>query len=94
MLESAVERVFADRVRSLGGLSFKFAPLHAGNPDRIVLLGGRIYLVELKADGGTLDPAQVVWHRRAAERGVVVQVVTGSAEARAWLPPEESSRQG
>lgn len=86
MLESAVEAVFAQRVRDLGGLSFKFAPIHAGNPDRLVLLDGNIYLVELKADGGTLDPAQVLWHRRALERGVKVYVVTGSAEARAWTP--------
>ncbi len=86
MLESAVEAVFANRVRALGGLSWKFAPLHAGNPDRIVILDGTVYLVELKADGGKLDPAQVVWHRRAAERGVVVQVVAGSAEARSWNP--------
>lgn len=85
MREAAVEQVFARRVRALGGLSFKLAPLHAGNPDRIVLLpGGRIYLVELKADGGQLDPAQVVWHRRAAELGTVVQVVTGAEEARRW----------
>jgi hypothetical protein len=87
MLESAVERVFNRRVRELGGLSFKFAPLHAGNPDRIVLIDGQTLLVELKGDGGTLDPAQVLWHRRAAERGVVVYVVTGSSEARTWLPP-------
>lgn len=87
MLESAVEAVFAHRVRDLGGLSFKFAPIHAGNPDRIVIMpGGLICFVELKADGGTLDPAQVLWHRRALERGVKVYVVTGAAEARAWTP--------
>ena len=86
MRESAVETVFAARVRQLGGLSFKFAPVVAGNPDRAVLLEGQVIFVELKADGGTLDPAQVLWHRRAAERGVLVQVVTGSAEARAWVP--------
>jgi hypothetical protein len=87
MLESAVEAVFARRVRELGGLSYKFAPVHKGNPDRIVLINGMVILVEIKADGCKLDPAQVLWHRRAAERGVVVQVVTGSAEARGWLPP-------
>lgn len=86
MLESAVERVFNKRVRDLGGLSFKFAPLHAGNPDRIVILDGAVHLVELKADDGVLDPAQVLWHRRAAERGVYVYTVTGSAEARSWNP--------
>lgn len=86
MLESAVEAVFARRVRDLGGLSYKFAPLHAGNPDRVVILDGEVIFVEIKADGGKLDPAQVLWHRRAAERGVIVQVVTGSAEARSWTP--------
>lgn len=87
MLESAVERVFNKRVQQLGGLSFKFAPIHRGNPDRIVILpGGWIGFVELKAEGGELRPDQVLWHRRAAERGVHVYVVTGSAEARAWIP--------
>jgi hypothetical protein len=88
MLESAVEAVFARRVRDLGGLSYKFAPVHKGNPDRIVIINGMVILVEIKADGGKLDPAQVLWHRRALERGVVVQVVTGSAEARSWKVPE------
>lgn len=86
MLESAVERVFDERVRKLGGLSFKFAPLHKGNPDRLVILDGATYLVEIKADTGALSPAQVLWHRRAAEKGVHVYVVTGSAEARSWNP--------
>ena len=86
MLESAVEQVFARRVRDLGGLSFKLAPLHVGNPDRIVLLDGHVYLVELKAEGGKLAPAQVLWHRRAAKTGNRVYVVTGSSEARIWVP--------
>lgn len=87
MREAAVETAFAKRVRDLGGLSFKFAPLHAGNPDRLVLMpGGHMYLVELKADGGRLDPAQVLWHARAAALGIIVQVVTGSEEARTWEP--------
>lgn len=93
MLESAVEAVFDRRVRDLGGLSFKFAPIHAGNPDRIVLLPpvypsteGEVSFVELKADGESLSPAQRLWHARALERGIVVGVVTGSAEARAWTP--------
>jgi hypothetical protein len=87
MRESSVEAVFARRVRDLGGLSFKFAPVHAGNPDRIVLLpGGLVCFVELKADDGELHRAQKLWHRRAAERGTEVYVVTGAEEARTWLP--------
>ena len=87
MRESAVEAVFAKRVRDLGGLSFKFAPIVAGNPDRIVMLpGGVIRFVELKADDGALRPDQVLWHRRALELGTAVEVVTGSEEARNWTP--------
>lgn len=87
MRESAVEAVFARRVRDLGGLSYKFAPVHAGNPDRIVLLpGGVVRFVELKREGGRLDPAQRLWHRRAAKLGTVVDVVTGAEEAREWDP--------
>lgn len=87
MRESAVEAVFRTRVRELGGLSFKFAPLHAGNPDQIALLpGGLIRFVELKADTGALHAAQLLWHRRALELGTEVHVVQGSPEARLWLP--------
>lgn len=86
MLESAVERTFNDHVREMGGLSFKFAPIVKGNPDRIVLLDGHTYLVELKADEGELSPSQRLWHRRAEEKGVHVHVVTGSKEARSWKP--------
>jgi len=87
VLESAVEKVFAQRVRDLGGLSWKFAPLTAGNPDRLVMMpNGVLLLVEIKADDGKLDPPQVLWHRRARELSTTVQVVTGAAEARAWTP--------
>lgn len=87
MRESSVEAIFNSRVRELGGLSYKFAPVHAGNPDRIVLLpGGLVCFAELKADDGALRPDQKLWHRRAAERGTVVYVVTGAEEARRWTP--------
>lgn len=85
MLESAVEAIFAKRVRELGGRSFKFAPVVAGNPDRIVLMpGGVIRLVELKADSGAVSPVQRLWHARAADLGTIVEIVTGADEARAW----------
>lgn len=82
-----MEAIFAKRVRELGGRSFKFVPADAGNPDRIVLLpGGVVRFVELKAEGGQLHAAQVLWHRRALELGTRVHVVTGAQEARTWQP--------
>ena len=87
MREASVEAIFARRVRALGGLSYKFAPTHAGNPDRIVLMpGGIIRFVELKADDGELRPDQRLWHRRAGELGTVVHVLIGAEEARHWTP--------
>jgi hypothetical protein len=88
VLERSVEAIFARRVRDLGGESWKFAPVCAGNPDRIVLMpGGGVFLVELKAPGGRLSPIQRLWHARAEKLGTVVQVVEGALEARSWLPP-------
>lgn len=78
MLERDYERKFVARVRALGGMTLKLAPTTAGAPDRLVILpGGRIELVELKAPGGRLRPVQEVWHRKAAARGVRVRVLTG-----------------
>lgn len=84
-LESRVEARLRDRVRKAGGMSVKLAPTEKGVPDRLVILGGRVYLVELKAVGGAVSPAQAVWHRRALERGVRVVVLTGRDEVDAWV---------
>jgi hypothetical protein len=90
MRESTVEAIFARRVKDLGGQSFKFAPVVAGNPDRIVLMpGGGVFFVELKAEGGALSPVQRLWHKRAADLGTVVEVVEGAVAARSWAPPGE-----
>lgn len=61
MREADVERYFVRKVREAGGLPLKFAPPGwAGAPDRIVLLpGGRVVFVELKAPGKKMRPLQV-----------------------------------
>lgn len=88
MLERNVERVFSQRVRSLGGVTYKIAPTHAGLPDRMVILPGHpIYLVELKADDGRVDPAQAVLFSRLARLGTHVIIVRGATEAREFTPP-------
>ena len=60
MLESEIEKELVRRVRAAGGKAFKWvSPGNAGVPDRIVIMpGGRIWFVELKADTGRLSPAQ------------------------------------
>lgn len=50
MLESRVEKHLVDRVKARGGLCLKFtSPSLAGVPDRIVIIDGQVYFVELKA---------------------------------------------
>jgi hypothetical protein len=59
-------------------------PTEAGVPDRMVLHRGRIFLVELKTDTGSLRPAQINWHRKAAQNGVDVIVLKGLEEVVKW----------
>ena len=84
--EARLERIIYDGIRKLGGLCEKVAPTRWGIPDRLVLLpGGRIYLVELKADKGSVRPAQSVWHRKAERLGAQVIVLQGEAQLHSWL---------
>lgn len=86
MTEARLETFFIHRVRLLGGFSEKMAPTSVGIPDRLVILpGGIVRLVELKTDSGRLSPAQREWHKRAAQRGVLVATVYGEAGVVAWL---------
>lgn len=85
-LEASLEAHFYRQVRLLGGMVDKIAPTRKGMPDRLVLLpGGRVYLVELKADNGSTSPAQRLYHQRAAELGTRVQLLVGRSGIDAWL---------
>ena len=61
MREKTIETKLVKAVRAIGGLAPKFvSPGLDGVPDRLVLLpGGRIAFIELKAEGKTLRPLQV-----------------------------------
>jgi hypothetical protein len=86
MREREVERILGERVHRLGGLYFKIAPTHVGLPDRMILLpGGRIILVEVKAENGHLDPAQRLLHKRMLDVGTEVVVIWGPEQARNFL---------
>jgi hypothetical protein len=82
-----VEAFLVKRVRLLGGQSIKLAPMQAGIPDRLVLLpGGRLFLVEVKAVGETPSEIQRHWHAKALkDQGVVVHVLVGEEGVRQWL---------
>ena len=89
MNEAQLEARFRQAVRSAGGLIEKLAPTSAGVPDRLVLMpGGRMFLVELKADGGSLRPIQRHWHERAAALGTEVIVLRGLPAVLSWVQAE------
>ncbi|MBH8600504.1 VRR-NUC domain-containing protein [Thermoactinomyces sp. CICC 23799] len=60
MREKQIEQRFKREVERRGGLALKFTPPGwVGAPDRIVLMpGGRVAFVELKAPGGRVRPLQ------------------------------------
>lgn len=57
MKESEIEARLVRGVKALGGVAYKFvSPGNVGVPDRLVVLpGGRVIFVELKAEGGRLS---------------------------------------
>lgn len=61
MRENKIEKTLVRAVRNSGGLAIKLvSPGWAGAPDRLILMpGGRLAFVELKAPGNNLRPLQV-----------------------------------
>jgi hypothetical protein len=86
MRETAVERRLSMLVQRAGGKSVKIMPVVAGTPDRLIILPpGRMYLIETKAPNGVLRPAQRVWHARALEMGVVVELLWNTKQVDEWV---------
>lgn len=76
MRERDVEAYFVKRVKEAGGLQRKFvSPGRKGVPDRIAVLGGLVYFVELKAPGKLLRDDQVREHVKLRKAGCEVWVV-------------------
>lgn len=90
--EAQLEKMLHDGVRHLGGMSMKLAPTTAGMPDRLVLWpGGRIDLVELKTDKGSVRRIQEIQHHRIAKLGTYVQLVRGESGIRSYLASKQQS---
>lgn len=77
MREKAVEQKLTLMVKKRGGICPKFiSPGMDGVPDRLVLLpGGRIAFIELKAEGKTLRPLQVRRKRQLDALGFSVYCI-------------------
>jgi len=79
MREKQVEQKLVKAVKAAGGLCPKFvSPGTAGMPDRLVLLpGGRILFVEVKAPGKKPRPLQIHRHEQLRALGFRVVVIDG-----------------
>ena len=79
MRESNIESKLVKAVKSMGGLAPKFvSPGLDGVPDRLVLLpGGIIAFIELKAPGKKLRPLQVRRKRQLETLGFSVYCIDG-----------------
>lgn len=77
MREKIIERKLAATVKKTGGVALKFvSPGFDGMPDRLVLLpGGRITFVEVKAPGKKPRSLQLTRHRLLRELGFPVYVI-------------------
>lgn len=95
-LEKAAEVALSSRVTAAGGLCPKLAPTEAGIPDRLVVYGGGVWLVELKRPSGKLRDIQRAWHAKAKKNGIQVVVLYGANQVNQWLAsigvPEKGPR--
>lgn len=87
MRESEVEKYLVRRAKELGGKAFKFvSPGCSGVPDRIVVLpGGMIGFLELKAPGEEPRPEQKHRIRQLRTLGCVAGVADSQESAERFL---------
>lgn len=77
MKEKAIEKKLVQTVKASGGIALKFvSPGFNGMPDRIVLLpGGHIGFVEVKAPGEKPRPLQLARHGLLRRLGFWVYIL-------------------
>nr|WP_300858427.1 VRR-NUC domain-containing protein [uncultured Acetatifactor sp.] len=82
MREKTIEQKFVAAVKAAEGLALKFiSPGFDGVPDRIVLLpGGKMAFVEVKAPGEKPRPLQMARHRLLRRLGFKVYVLDDESQ--------------
>ena len=82
MREKAIERELVGAVKACGGICPKLvSPGTDGLPDRMVLLpGGHIGFVEVKAPGKKPRPLQLARHRQLTQLGFQVYVLDDTSQ--------------
>ena len=79
--EKSIEKKLVQAVKAMGGIAPKFInPGYGGMPDRIILLpGGRIGFVEVKATGRKPRPLQLHMHKTLRRLGFKAFVLDDEA---------------
>lgn len=88
MQEKAIEKYFVKQVAEhLRGKAMKWvSPGNSGVPDRLVIVpGGRVYFVELKAPGKTPRKLQKYMHAQIREMGCVVLTIDTKEKVDAFI---------
>ena len=87
MREADLEARLVRGAKAVGGVAYKFvSPGSVGVPDRLVVLpGGKIVFVELKAEDGRLSRMQVYQIAQLRGLGADVRVVKGAAGVEEFL---------
>ena len=74
--EKALERNLNKEVKVLGGWSLKIlSNFITGLPDRLVLINGRAYFVEVKSEGKEPSARQRVVHKKLEALGFPVTII-------------------
>ena len=85
MLEKTIEAYLSRQVRAVGGRSYKFLSTVRGVPDRVVLIDGRAWFVELKTMSGRVSRAQAVQHRVFQALGFPVEIIRSREEVNQFV---------
>ena len=82
MREKEIEKKLALKVKKLGGLAVKFvSPGFDGMPDRILLMpGGKMAFVEVKAPGKHPRPLQMARHKLLRGLGFSVFILDDESQ--------------
>lgn len=84
--ENKVEKVLDEQFKKLGGTTRKWvSPGVDGVPDRICILKGRVWLVEVKTVDGKLSTTQRREHQRLESHGMNVVTVYGAVDIHRFI---------
>lgn len=85
-LEKDSEKLLRQEIKKLCGLCYKFvSPGNVGVPDRIVILYGWVFFVEMKTKNGKLTSIQKRQINKLKDQGQNVTVVYGDSGVRKFI---------